>query len=241
MNYTCVNRTPANGGRRPHAVALTTSSVATTPPSGDEDWFAPQCATETIRVLGKALCVGDIVFIHVPARPFREVAAATGSWANHVGIVVDTTGDEPLIGESAFPLSRLTTLSRFAARSEKGWVAIKRLTTRLTPRQQRQVRVAASRRTGVLYDTGFNLHSRRQFCSRFVREVIDEATGISIGDVETFAALYARRPEAEIGFWKIWYLGRIPWARETVTPASLMRSAQLSLVFEGVARDTAMC
>jgi hypothetical protein len=36
------------------------------------------------------LQVGDLVFIRVPHKPFREVAAATGSWTNHVGIVVDT-------------------------------------------------------------------------------------------------------------------------------------------------------
>ena len=49
--------------------------------------------------------------------PFRRVAAATNSWTNHVGIVVDTSGDQPQIAESTFPLSRITPLSRFAARS----------------------------------------------------------------------------------------------------------------------------
>ena len=33
-------------------------------------------------------------------------------------------------------------------------------------------------RMRVFYDTGFNLESQRQFCSRFVREVIFEATGV---------------------------------------------------------------
>ncbi|MBZ8143709.1 hypothetical protein CLD22_28325, partial [Rubrivivax gelatinosus] len=40
--------------------------------------------------LAPGLGVGDIVFIRVRARPFREVARATNSWTNHVGIVVDT-------------------------------------------------------------------------------------------------------------------------------------------------------
>jgi hypothetical protein len=76
-----------------------------------------------------------------------------------------------------------------------------------------------------------------KFQPRPDREVLDEATGIRIGDIETFAALYSRRPDTELRFWKIWYLGRIPWARETVTPASLMRSFQLRWVFDGIAMD----
>ncbi|MBN3821173.1 hypothetical protein G3N57_33685, partial [Paraburkholderia sp. Se-20369] len=64
------------------------------------------------------------MFIRVPARPFREVADATGSWTNHVGIVVDTSGAEPVVAESTFPWAKLTPLSRFVARSEGGRVAL---------------------------------------------------------------------------------------------------------------------
>ncbi|SOE96570.1 Permuted papain-like amidase enzyme, YaeF/YiiX, C92 family [Burkholderia sp. D7] len=204
--------------------------------------MAPVCIVpgqwaETAVSLGATLRVGDIICIHVSAKPFREVSAATGSWVNHVGVVVDTAGEQPLIGESTFPISRFTSLPRFIARSDRGRVAVARLTKSLTSREEQRVALAAKRRTGILYDTGFNLHSRRQFCSRYVREVLDEATGIRIGDIETFAALYSCRPEAELRFWKIWYFGRIPWARETVTPASLMRSLQLRWVFDGVAMD----
>ncbi|WP_246287410.1 YebB family permuted papain-like enzyme [Paraburkholderia sediminicola] len=192
---------------------------------------------ETVVSLGVTLRVGDIVGIHVSAKPFREVSAATGSWINHVGVVVGTADGQPLIGESTFPISRFTTLARFVARSDRGRVAVVRLTKPLTLTEEQRVRAAAARRTGILYDTGFNLHSRRQFCSRYVREVLEEATGARLGDIETFAALYSRRPDAELLFWKIWYFGRIPWARETVTPASLIKSLQLRCVFDGVATD----
>lgn len=191
---------------------------------------------ETVSSLGAGLCVGDIVCIHVTAKPFREVAAATGSWINHVGIVFETAGEEPLIAESTFPFSRLTRLSRFVARSQGGRVAVARLRQPLTSGEAQQVRVAARRRMGVFYDTGFKLNSRRQFCSRYVREVIGEATGIEIGDIETFATLYSRRPQAELRFWKLWYFGRIPWKRETVTPVSLLRSPQLRCLFDGVVK-----
>ncbi|MET0349297.1 MAG: YebB family permuted papain-like enzyme [Rhizobacter sp.] len=191
-------------------------------------------AATSVSDLGPTLRVGDVVFIRVTARPFREVATATGSWTNHVGIVVDTSGREPVIAESTLPVSGTTGFSRFVGRSEDGRVSIARPRD-LSADEQRGVRAAAARRDGVRYDTGFDLHSRGQFCSRFVREVLREATGIEAGDVETFDALLKARPETDLSFWKVWFLGSIPWQRETVTPASLLRSPALTVVFDGTA------
>ena len=188
----------------------------------------------SVPVLGSDMKVGDVVFIRVNAKPFREVADATSSWTNHVGIVVDTSGAEPMIGESKFPFSRKTRLSDFVARSEGGRVSVARLQTELTSEQDLRVTESAKRRYGILYDTGFDLHSRRQFCSRYVHEVLMEATGSSVGEVETFSHLLASRPDANVGFWKVWFFGSIPWNRETVTPASLLRSPALRTVFDGI-------
>jgi hypothetical protein len=178
------------------------------------------------------LCIGDLVFIRVHARPFLEVARATCSWANHVGIVVGVDGDDSLIAESTFPLSRITTMSRFLACSQGGFV-VAQLKQPLDRSQQRKLIAATMRRIGVFYDTGFNLESRRQFCSRFVREVIFEATGVSIGDVETFETLLRRNPRHPLGFWKWWYFGRIPWQRRTVTPASLLVCPYVRILWDG--------
>lgn len=69
-----------------------------------------------IGVLASELKVGDVVFIRVTARPFMEVSSATQSWTNHVGVVVDTSGTEPLIGESTFPVSRARRSCRVLSR-----------------------------------------------------------------------------------------------------------------------------
>lgn len=183
--------------------------------------------------LASQLQVGDLIFIRVPALPFREVAAATASWTNHVGIVVAANGAEPEVAESTFPLSKRGGLTRFLARSEDGRVEVSRLNAPLSPAQQQTLVLAAQQRMGVFYDTGFDLHSRRQFCSRFVHEVVQQATGIEVGRVETFGAMLAQNPDTKLGFWRLWYFGRIPWQRETVTPASVLNSAQLHAVFDG--------
>ena len=186
--------------------------------------------------LAAHLRVGDLVFIRIPYKPFLEVAKATGSWTNHVGIVVGMRGCEPQIAESAFPLARTTTLSRFLRRSAGGRIAVRRSPRGLSALEQNLLRQAVQDRAGRFYDTGFNLKSGRQFCSRYVREVLFEATGVAVGEVQSFSDLYASQPAAALRFWKIWFLGAIPWTRETVTPASLLRCPQLGSVFDGVAR-----
>src|SRR5471032_242437 len=178
------------------------------------------------------LQIGDLVFIRVTARPFLEVANATNSWTNHVGVVVDSRGDDPLIAESTFPFARTTPMTRFLERSEHGRCAVARLTSPLNDRHRSELMSAAERRMGTFYDTGFNISSRRQFCSRFVREVIQEATDIQLGEVETFATLLQDNPDPKLAFWRIWYFGRIPWQRYTVTPASVLRSPHLRVIFD---------
>jgi len=191
--------------------------------------------TIDVRDLAGQLKVGDVIFINVSALPFQKISHATESWTNHVGVVVDTDGNEPTIAESRFPLSGTTTLSRFIKRSKGNRVAISRLHSPLTCAQQANVVNAARSRTKIFYDTGFNLHSKRQFCSRFVREVLNEATGIAVGEIENLETIFERNPKTDLKFWGLWYFGNIPWQRETVTPASLLHCHHLKPVFDGIA------
>lgn len=193
----------------------------------------PDLGHESMKQLNASLKVGDVVFIRVSPLPFRKVSEATGSWVNHVGIVIDVSGREPLVAESTFPFSRTTAISRFIARSENGRVAIERLDRPLTTQESRAIKEAARKRLGIFYDTGFNLNSPRQFCSRFVHEVFLEATGTQVGQVETFKTLLGRNPHADLAFWRLWYFENIPWDRKTVTPASVLSSPNLNPVFDG--------
>ncbi len=189
-----------------------------------------------LRELGGRLEAGDVVFIRSGFYPFRKVADATQTWTNHVGIVVDTENGEPVIAESRVPISGRTTWSRFVRRSAGGRVAVARLRVRPQGLTDGALLRAAQKRYGILYDSGFNLHSRRQFCSRYVREVVLEAAGIALGEVENFSHLLARNPQADQRFWRVWYFGAIPWQRETVTPASLLNDDKLEIYFDGFAK-----
>lgn len=189
--------------------------------------------TVPLRELARHLQVGDLIFIRLRARPFVEAADVMMSWTNHVGVVVSTHGKQPIVAESVVPMSRLSSLTRVLDRSDHWRVAVKRLPEPLTARQQTRLEDAARKRMGVLYDGGFNLNSGRQFCSKFVREVMAEATGHKLGEVESLQDLFRNNPNVRVGFWKLWYLGRIPWARQTVTPVSVMLSPTLRTVFDG--------
>ena len=96
--------------------------------TGSQDVRIDAYDAVSVTALTATLHVGDVVFIRVPAKPFREVATATGSWTNHVGIVVDSGGEQTLVAESAFPFSRITALSDFAVRSEHGRIPWERET-----------------------------------------------------------------------------------------------------------------
>lgn len=185
------------------------------------------------KALGKSLAVGDIVFVRIGVYFFRKVATDTLSWTNHVGIVTSIDGPEPMVSESTVPFSKHTPLSIFLKRSEGGRVVVKRLPIAITPAQQEAIRTAANKRLWKFYDAGFNLTSRKQFCSRFVYEVLKEALNVEVGTVQTLRELLGINPDADMLFWRLWYFGHIPWERKTVTPASQLNDSTLVTLFDG--------
>lgn len=189
--------------------------------------------TIPMRELASRVKVGDLIFIRIPNRLFLKVSEGSGSWTNHVGIVIDTSGSEPLVAESRVPRASADSLSKFIDRSANGRAAVRRLPRELSAAEQQTLGQAARKRFGSLYDLGFDLHSSRQFCSKYVREVLAEASGELVGEPENFARLLARHPDTDQRFWKWWFHGNIPWQRETITPASQYESPKLSTVFDG--------
>ena len=185
------------------------------------------------RELECTLRAGDIVFTRIRGALFRQIADATGTWTNHVGIVVGFDRAGAVVAESRIPLSRRTRFARFVRRSAEGRVAVLRLPRPLSNEEVRRLQRETGCRLGRLYDTGFSLRSRRQFCSRFVREVLQESTGVEVGQVTTFREMFERKPDTDLRLWKAWYFGRIPWERTTVTPESLYASPELRVVFDG--------
>ncbi|MEY0025558.1 YebB family permuted papain-like enzyme [Providencia rettgeri] len=175
--------------------------------------------------------VGDVVFTSIGSELFRQIASASLCWSNHVGMIVGHNGEDYLIAESRVPLSTTTTLSRFISRSSGNRYSVRRFAHTLTHEQKSALVAEVPARLNKLYHTGFNYNSPRQFCSKFVFDIYQSALSIQIGEIETFEELLTKNPSAKLNFWKLWFIGHIPWKRTTVTPASLWNHPELSLVY----------
>ncbi|MBG6031266.1 YebB family permuted papain-like enzyme [Proteus hauseri] len=176
--------------------------------------------------------VGDIVFTCIGTSLFRQISSASLCWSNHVGIIIGHNGEDYLVAESRVPLSTTTTLTRFINRSAGKRYAIRRLSTQLSDKQKNALVAQVPERLNKLYHSGFKYDSSRQFCSKFVFDIYQSALSIRVGEIETFQELLSKNPNAKLQFWKLWFIGQIPWERTTVTPASLWQHPHLSLVYQ---------
>ena len=175
---------------------------------------------------------GDILFTSIPNFLYSRVARATGSKTSHVGIAFYDHKTGWLVAESAVPAVRYSPLADFISRSDLGWLVIRRMRGGLSCDQVASLRSECDKRMGRLYHLGFDYSSSRQFCSKFVYEACLAAFGIKIGALESFRTLLTNLPDTPLIFWHLWFLGRIPWTRLTVTPASQLVSDKLETVWE---------
>ncbi|HEY1764982.1 MAG TPA: YiiX/YebB-like N1pC/P60 family cysteine hydrolase [Opitutaceae bacterium] len=176
--------------------------------------------------------VGDIVFTRIGGPLFACVATTTESWTSHVGLIVDYRKGDWVVAESGIPFVRKTALREFIGRSTGGKYSIRRLRVPPTEEQKRSMLAIADAQMGTLYSLGFDLKSQNTFCSKFVHDVVFQATRQQVGEVETFDHLLHRNPDAPLWFWRTWFLGFIPWQRTTITPASELGSPLLTVVAE---------
>ena len=175
---------------------------------------------------------GDIIFIRIPNALYRKVAETSLSWESHTGILFRDSAGAWIVAESTIPFSKFTPLGKFLTHSENGRFEVRRVKGGLTQGEVRRLRAAAASRMQILYHLGFRYDSPRQFCSKLVHDSYFEATGREIGRLETFRDMLSTNPSAPLWFWRIWFLGRIPWERRTVSTTSELRSPNLVTVFD---------
>jgi Permuted papain-like amidase enzyme, YaeF/YiiX, C92 family len=175
---------------------------------------------------------GDVLFTSIPNFLYRRVAKATGSRASHVGIAFHDPEAGWLVAESAVPTVRYSPIADFISRSDKGWLVVRRIRGGVASDQIMSLRHECDKRMGTLYHLGFHYRSSRQFCSKFVYETYLAALGVEIGTLESFRTLLSNLPDTPLMFWRLWFLGRIPWMRLTVTPVSQLISDRLETVWE---------
>lgn len=175
---------------------------------------------------------GDLIFLDIPIRVFREVARTSQSWTSHVGIAFKGDDGNWVVAESTFPISRKGPLCNYLKRSSKYRFEIRRLKQGLSSNEVNYLRSSAEQLLYRLYHLGFDFDSQFLFCSKYVY-LVYESIGVAVGEIQTFQELLQKNPEASIGFWKWWFLNRIPWDRRTITPASQIKDTQFRTVLRG--------
>lgn len=169
---------------------------------------------------------GDIIFTSVSNYLYQSVEKATNSQTSHVGIILKREGLW-VVAESRVPKSCYTPIEDFINRSKNDWFRIKRLPKGLSENDLQLLMNHCENQMGKLYHLGFKYKSKRQFCSKFVYDAYKGSLGIDVGCVETFEELLARNPSTSKRFWYMWYFGRIPWKRLTITPESQFADPKL--------------
>lgn len=182
------------------------------------------------ELLQPQLKSGDLVFISSDYYLFKKVSEATETWANHVGLAFERDG-EWVVAESKVPTSTVTPFCEFVHRTAEKKVAIRRVREDLKGWEVTALWERAMSKMGVLYHLGFKYHSSRQFCSKFVYQVYLEALNEKAGNIQTFRDVLAENPDGNQDFWEWWFLGNIPWDRETVTPKNQLLDPNLSTVY----------
>src|SRR5215831_1477052 len=162
------------------------------------------------------LQAGDLIFTSIPNPLYRRVALATGSHASHVGILFPDPAHGWVVAESTFPFAKYSPLEKFVARSDAGWFTVRRLKGGVSAAQVEALRRECDARMGSLYHLGFRYESSRQFCSKLVYDAYLAATGVRIGELESFSTMLKHRPQTPQTFWRFWFFGFIPWSRLTV-------------------------
>ncbi len=175
---------------------------------------------------------GDLLFSSIPNFLYRRVAKATGSMVSHVGIAFYDSKAGWLVAESGVPTVRYSTVEDFVLRSDQGWLAVRRMRGGLSAEQVTLLRNECDVRMGTLYHLGFDYESSRQFCSKFVYQTFLAALEVEIGDIQSFETLLNSLPDTPLLFWGLWFMGRIPWGRLTVTPASQLVSDKLETIWQ---------
>ncbi|MCX4026265.1 hypothetical protein H0A36_20835 [Endozoicomonas sp. SM1973] len=184
---------------------------------------------ELISIVNNNIKEGDLLFISIRSPLYKQVAKTTNTWVSHVGIALFENG-QWVVAESAVPFSRKTPLNKYINRTVGTQLSIRRLNQPLSEEQLSGIKSSINKRLGILYHLGFKYDSKLQFCSKFVHEVFSESLSIQLGKIETFNELLKSNPSTNLTFWRLWYLGRIPWQRETVTPYSQLIDEQMYTV-----------
>ncbi len=178
---------------------------------------------------------GDFIFLDIKSLVFKHIADLTNSWTSHVGIALKDEEGQWVVYESTTPRAKISSLCSYLERTDGGnRFAIRRLNRALSKNDLSDIKAYLTERLGIRYDYGFNFNSEKMFCSKLAYLAFKEVLDLEIGKKQSFEDLKEENPDADLRYVKIWFGGRIPWHRVTVTPHSQYIDNDMETVFESL-------
>ncbi|WP_407659060.1 YiiX family permuted papain-like enzyme [Marivirga aurantiaca] len=187
---------------------------------------------EEIQEMENIIQSGDIIFQTSKSSQSKAIQLATDSKYSHMGIIYENDG-RFLVYEAVQPV-KLTPLSEWIKRGEKGHYVIKRLKSAdqiLTPDILKKMKLAGEKFKGKDYDVYFEWSDDKIYCSELVWKIYKEATGIPIGQLEQLSDFDLTQKAVREKL-KERYGNDIPLDEKVISPAAMFSSQKLVTIQE---------
>ena len=198
--------------------------------------FAGGVKKDTVRLenfkLKQTIQNGDIIFQTSKSNQSRAIQLATDSKYSHMGIIYENDGHF-FVYEAVQPV-KLTPLSEWINRGEKGHYVIKRLKNAdqvLTNAILTKMKQVGEQFKGKSYDIYFEWSDDKIYCSELVWKIYKQAADIEIGQLEKLSDFDLTNEIVQTKM-KERYGDNIPMDEKVISPAAMFNSDKLVTVEE---------
>jgi len=175
---------------------------------------------------------GDLIFQVSRSSQSKAIQLATGCRYSHMGIIYKIER-QFYVYEAVQPV-KLTPLTDWIKRGEKGQFAIKRLknaATVLDAQTLARMQTVGKKFKNRNYDLYFEWSDERIYCSELVWKIYQQATGIEIGALQQLREFNLTAPAVRQKL-RERYGNRIPMHEKVISPRAMFESDKLITVLE---------
>ncbi|MEI1279619.1 YiiX family permuted papain-like enzyme [Leptospira venezuelensis] len=180
--------------------------------------------------LSQKLMEGDIIFHESNSEQARAIKLATKSRYTHAGIIFKYKNEFKVL-EAVEPV-KISPLSSFIKRSQKGHYVIKRIKNReniLTEEKLAQMKKYGNSLLGKHYDIYFGWDDNLIYCTELIWKLYDKYAGIKLGELKTLKDFDLSYPVVQ-QLMKKRYGNSIPYSEPVISPIDMFESPELVTV-----------
>eukprot|EP01029_Cantina_marsupialis_P007680 TRINITY_DN1867_c0_g1_i1.p2 TRINITY_DN1867_c0_g1~~TRINITY_DN1867_c0_g1_i1.p2 ORF type:complete len:224 (-),score=31.22 TRINITY_DN1867_c0_g1_i1:2746-3417(-) len=175
---------------------------------------------------------GDIIFQTSTSAQSKAIQLATKSKYSHMGMIYKKEG-KAYVFEAIQPV-KLTPVKEWVERGKRKHFVVKRLIDAdkiLTESVKKDMRLLAEDFLGKNYDIYFEWSDERIYCSELVWKIYKQAANIEIGKLEQLSDFDLTSAPVKQKL-KERYGTRIPMGEKVISPAAMIGSNKLRLIYE---------